>query len=210
MDTSHQKSSTGPTARPSASGRRSSDETPPSRSDRKSPRARRTATRSVNRQAMVLRRDLGFKSGRGDDRCLRRHRSVSAGARVRSPPARLPHQKKRRRRQPLTKEKPTVCVDFDGVIKAHRGLTRGACQAIQHLRASYRVVILSSRAIEPVGKAEIAAWLEARNVSIDEITAEKIDAIAYIDDKAIRFRGNWAEVLGKLETSRPWWQGPKQ
>ena len=108
----------------------------------------------------------------------------------------------------MKSDKPTVCVDFDGVIRAHSKLTQGARQAILHLCASYRVVILSSRAIEPVGKAEIAAWLEARDIEVDEITAEKVDAVAYIDDKAIRFRGNWAEVLGKLETSRPWWTEP--
>ena len=44
-------------------------------------------------------------------------------------------------------------------------------------------------------------WLRAHNVRqyVDDITHEKPRAQYYIDDKAIEFKDNWAEILQRIE-----------
>lgn len=105
----------------------------------------------------------------------------------------------------------TVCIDFDATIVPWGGLLApktpfpGVVEAMQALRAShYRIVILTSRmsrswwraeaksrGVDPwefgrVQKGYVASILDAAGIPYDLITAEKMPALAYFDDKAIR------------------------
>jgi hypothetical protein len=113
----------------------------------------------------------------------------------------------------------TVCVDFDGVIHAYsRGWQDGsiydqplpgAIEALDLLMDDYAVIVHSTRDPE-----QIAPWLRERGVACrtdgvpDErefwnvtgtvlVTRRKYPAVAYIDDRAIRFR-NWDQALDDL------------
>jgi ribonucleotide monophosphatase NagD (HAD superfamily) len=99
------------------------------------------------------------------------------------------------RRRPLLKAagleniKPRVCVDFDGVIFDGSRLMDGCLAVLSRLRKSYSIAIYSARATD-AERNSMKAFLDSNAVPYDEIL-EKPEAVAYIDDKAVKFEG-WA------------------
>lgn len=103
---------------------------------------------------------------------------------------------------------PTLAIDFDGVIHAYSKGWKdgtiyddpvpGAIQALAKLqKQGYHLVIYTTRAESQVDKAAIYQWLtkhEFQNVDDIEITNRKPPAIAYIDDRAVRFT-NWPDMV---------------
>ena len=116
-----------------------------------------------------------------------------------------------------------VCVDFDativqwGALMEEQQLTSGVVEFMQRLKSEgWEIVILTSRlslayARGVVGtgdkddgrkivnfivgqEAFVARTLRRHNIPFDKITADKVPADRYIDDKAITFRGNWDQV----------------
>lgn len=112
--------------------------------------------------------------------------------------------------------KKTIAIDFDGVIhKYSKGWHDGTCydepcegaaEALTYLLDNYTVFILSTR--EPT---QIEAWFHDKLpnflteiIPLDSviqfwdkptlgITQRKLPAIAYIDDRALRF-SNWTDI----------------
>lgn len=83
----------------------------------------------------------------------------------------------------------------------------GAIDVINWLKNNgYEIVIFTTRA-SPSNAAEmggdekkeiakVQAWLKSHNIYFDKITADKLSADFYIDDKAIPiYNGNWDAVL---------------
>jgi hypothetical protein len=116
----------------------------------------------------------------------------------------------------------TVAVDFDGVIHAYSrgyhdgtiydGPVPGAFGALATLMERYAVVIFTARDVH-----QVAGWM--RTHGPDEVTTEwtppfwntrgvllvtniKPVAVAYIDDRGIRFE-NWDQALTELELFPP-------
>lgn len=101
------------------------------------------------------------------------------------------------------RRRPTVCLDFDGVI--HAGpwagrpdviageLVHGALEAIERLRRSCNVVVNSARSATPEGRAAIHRWLAQHGLRL-EVTVGKPVADVYVDDKGIRFEA-WPDSL---------------
>lgn len=114
--------------------------------------------------------------------------------------------------------KKTLAIDFDGVIHAYTTgwsdgdlydlPVEGALYALSKLEKDYKLVIFTTRAAEEhaakfeglTGEAAIRKWLdywcEREGIALAfhyEITAVKPAAIAYIDDRAVRFT-NWQDV----------------
>lgn len=92
-----------------------------------------------------------------------------------------------------------ICIDFDGVLHSYTsgwqgheligdGPVDGAREACQRLHeAGFKLYVLSSRSmLEPVQD-----WLARYNFPPMILTRVKPIAIAYIDDRAVRFEGNW-------------------
>lgn len=92
----------------------------------------------------------------------------------------------------------TIAFDFDGVINP---FTSGWCGIdkipdppdmkwvviIRKLRRDgFRVVIMSSRALDPSGKKALEEYLEKYHIVVDEVTAQKVVANVYVDDRAYR------------------------
>ena len=100
----------------------------------------------------------------------------------------------------------TIAVDFDGVIHRYSRGWRdgsiydrpvdGAVAALTTLQdRGYHIVVFSTRADSPTGQAAIRDWMaeEGFNVGEMQITDRKLPAIAYVDDRAVRFT-NWQDI----------------
>lgn len=107
----------------------------------------------------------------------------------------------------------TICLDFDGVVNSYRtGWTgidsipdppiHGTNRAVERLRKEYRVVIHSARCSTQKGREAIEAWLTKHGIVVDEVCEHKPPALVYIDDRAIRFEGNWADTMTQLSQFR--------
>lgn len=106
-----------------------------------------------------------------------------------------------------------VCVDFDGVLAQytgwkgpdHLGTPRpGADEFLKEiLNLGMKAIILSTREPEKI-RAWLAEWKMSHLVA--RITNEKPPALVYIDDRALRFRGDFQETLVELQRFVPFWR----
>jgi hypothetical protein len=112
-----------------------------------------------------------------------------------------------------------VCVDFDGTLYPFVGLMDaprpvvGAVDAMRALRdAGFTIVIWTSRLSEAWLNSSGNRWDEQHRYVTDllrrdgipysYVTAEKVPAVAYIDDKAIIFNNNWPVIVDWLTRPR--------
>ena len=113
------------------------------------------------------------------------------------------------------KYKPTVIIDFDGVIHSYMSgwvsptvisdpPVEGIKEAIQELREHYKVVVVSTRSYATGGIQAMKEYLELYDIVVDDITGEKPPAIVQIDDRAITFDGNPKTLLEKVKGFKPW------
>lgn len=105
--------------------------------------------------------------------------------------------------------KPTISLDFDGVLaeytgwrgKHHTGKPMtGALEFLLTHQASHQFVIHTVREPEAISK-----WLVTHGFPAIPVTNVKPKASAYIDDRAIRFEGDWQSVSENL-LLQPWWK----
>lgn len=106
-----------------------------------------------------------------------------------------------------------ICVDFDGVIaelspslEDMGQVIPGAVEGIRKLRAlGYKIIIHTARPSHPEHVKKIEEYLKAEGVPYDEIGVnsdcewESVKPLAdlYIDDRALRFEGNWNDTFDK-------------
>ncbi len=107
----------------------------------------------------------------------------------------------------------TICVDWNGVLDTYTGWRGeehfdpprpGAREFLEALRTRFDdVVVLSSREPEAIW-----GWLRQWGLDrlVDRVTSVKVPAVAYIDDRAIRFAGDFAETLRELDAFRAHWE----
>ena len=107
----------------------------------------------------------------------------------------------------------TVCLDFDGVLHSYRSgwcgaeiipdpPIHGTQEAVARLREQYRVVVYSARCHTEEGRRAMENWLHKHEIIVDEVCEHKPPALVYVDDRAIRFRGNWDDVLSEIRQFR--------
>jgi hypothetical protein len=104
----------------------------------------------------------------------------------------------------------SVCVDYDDTIAVRVFGTvvpaLGVVEGLSRLRANgYKIVIHSARAWEKFPDsaervADMKASLDAWGVPYDEIYSGvgKPVAVAYVDDKAVRFDNNWDAIVESI------------
>lgn len=99
--------------------------------------------------------------------------------------------------------KPTVCVDFDGVLNNYTHYEndlstprKGCKEFLETLSKTHRVVILTARNF-----AKVLNWLQEYDLSkyVVDVTNIKPQATAYIVGGAIPFDGDYEGTLAKLE-----------
>lgn len=113
--------------------------------------------------------------------------------------------------------KGVLCVDFDATIVPWGPLFNpkaealpGAVEAIRELHGSgWKIVIFTSRMSQSWHQssgeraneqyAYVSSTLIRLGIPYDKITAEKVPAEAYIDDRAIEFTGdNWPQIAERI------------
>lgn len=111
----------------------------------------------------------------------------------------------------------TIGIDFDGVIHAyskgwHDGTIYdqpipGALIALRNLMTEHAVFIFTSRNV-----THVAAWMIERGFTCQSgytgkfwntrgtllVTNRKIPASVYLDDRAVRFTGDWEEATKEI------------
>ena len=123
--------------------------------------------------------------------------------------------------------KPTIAVDFDGVIHSYisgwRGAhvipdlpVEGAIEWLDGLLLRFHVVIVSTRARTWRGRRAIRRWLRdhCKNAWLEhwthpgfesiQVTAKKVPALVYIDDRAMRFEGEFPSTDALKDYAIPW------
>ncbi len=107
----------------------------------------------------------------------------------------------------------TICVDLNGTLDTYTGWRgadywypprSGADRFLRELRQrGYEVVVFTTR--DP---AAVWEWLRQYGLAqhVSDVTNVKVRAIAYVDDRAIPFRGDYDETLREIEAFRPYWQ----
>lgn len=108
--------------------------------------------------------------------------------------------------------KPRICVDFDGVLNTYTGWKgreelykpqEGVYEFLEELDSKFDVVIFTTRDSELVWD-----WLEKYHLDffVGEVTDIKGGAVAYIDDRALKFNGDYAETLSELKEFKTHWE----
>ena len=106
----------------------------------------------------------------------------------------------------------SIALDFDGVVHSYRngweGITsirdrpvEGAREAISMLRyKGYKILIYSTRCSTPQGKQAIRDWLKKNHIKVDGLSTEKPSCMCYVDDRAIKFNGDWKKTINDIMT----------
>jgi len=113
----------------------------------------------------------------------------------------------------IAHKRQTLCLDFDGVIHSYTSGWQGEAaipdppihgvdKAIELLRQRYRVVVHSARSRTAAGRDAMQRWLTKHGIEVDEVCEHKPPATAYIDDRAICFRGNWDDTMDAIREFR--------
>lgn len=118
----------------------------------------------------------------------------------------------------------TICLDFDGCINDYKGgwinettihsqdePVPGAFEFIRQLvKDGWIVQIFSVRCNTIRGYLAIKLWLQRFGMEqelIDDLGFKpgKPPAHAYIDDRAIQFKGDWDKTSAELTAFKPWY-----
>ena len=98
--------------------------------------------------------------------------------------------------------KPTLCIDIDGVIAQteqvpyeYLDAIPEASKTIEALRAKYFIVLHTGRHYDKA--QETIKWLEAKAIQYDTINFGKPPAVAYIDDKGVKFE-TWEKIRAEF------------
>ena len=108
--------------------------------------------------------------------------------------------------------KPVICVDFDGVLNNYKGWKgknelytprKGVREFLETLSIKYTIVIFTIR-----NRDKVIEWLEKYNLDIfiKEVTDIKVGAVAYIDDRGLKFNGAYVETLSELNDFKTHWE----
>lgn len=119
-------------------------------------------------------------------------------------------------REELTKRKPILCLDFDGVLHSYQSGWQGAdkipdrpvpgaAQFIREAAKHFKVVIFSSRSNQTGGIEAMRRWMMKYGMPVEsvEFVQEKPPAMLTLDDRAQQFVGEWPS-MEELLSFEPW------
>ena len=109
--------------------------------------------------------------------------------------------------------KKTLLIDLDGVLNKYSGeydenyipdIKNGAVEFLENLHFSgFDIKIFTTRNLLLTSK-----WLIKNNIDhlINDVTNVKTTAFLHIDDRCIRFDGNYNDTLEKIDNFKVYWK----
>ena len=105
-----------------------------------------------------------------------------------------------------------LCIDFDGVLNTYKGYKgenelyeprQGAKEFLDRLSEVYTIIIFTTR-----NRDKVLEWLKQYELDqyVHDVTDIKIPAIAYIDDRALKFDGDYEKVIDELRDFKVHWE----
>lgn len=109
-----------------------------------------------------------------------------------------------------TKSK-TILIDLDGVLNEYNGkfcenkipaIRTGAKEFLTQLSKKYLIKVFTTR-----NKIQTVKWLIDNKIDniISDVTDIKEPAWLYIDDRCIKFDGNYEEMTEQIENFKTWY-----
>lgn len=112
------------------------------------------------------------------------------------------------------KDRRVACIDFDGVIADYSEGFQGVCVygkpmpgaagALCRLAADgWRIIVLTAR--RDAETPFIERYLDKHGIPYSTVTTRKPSAHVYVDDRAIRFDGDWEKTLREILGFEPYY-----
>lgn len=106
----------------------------------------------------------------------------------------------------------TLLIDLDGVLNTYTGdfdenyippMREGAKEFLEHLSAKYKIKIFTTRNKELAEK-----WLDVNGLTglVEGVTNYKEPCYLIIDDRCVRFDGNYQNTLTEIQTYKQWYR----
>lgn len=108
--------------------------------------------------------------------------------------------------------KKTIMIDLDGVLDNYNGnyiedtipdIKSGAKEFIEKLSKDYELILFTTR------NSKLATiWLQDNKIDkyFKDVTNVKIPAYIYIDDRAIKFEGDYNKTLDEIKKHNVYWK----
>ncbi len=108
--------------------------------------------------------------------------------------------------------KKTIMIDLDGVLDNYNGnyiedkipdIKSGAKEFIEKLSKDYELILFTTR------NSKLATiWLQDNKIDkyFKDVTSVKIPAYIYIDDRAIKFEGDYNKTLDEIKKHKVYWK----
>ena len=108
--------------------------------------------------------------------------------------------------------KKTIMIDLDGVLDNYTkytddipGIKEGAREFIEKLYSTnkYELILFTTRSLK-----KAVVWLQMNNIDkyFIDVVNTKHPAYIYIDDRAIKFEGDYNKTLKDIEEFRVYWK----
>lgn len=109
------------------------------------------------------------------------------------------------------KNKKVILIDLDGVLNTFDGtlneeiippIKEGAEEFLNQLSKNFTVKLFTTR-----NKLLVAKWVLKNKIEfyIDDITDEKESCWLFIDDRCIKFNGNYSDLNNQIKNFKPWY-----
>lgn len=116
----------------------------------------------------------------------------------------------------MSRSRRTIAIDFDGVLHQYNGfkgedvfnepLPLARERVEQLLARGHEVVVFTTRQ-----SALVRGWLQRYNFPEVSVTNVKQPFWIIIDDRALRFEGEWAQLsVADIERAEPYWVRQRQ
>ena len=108
--------------------------------------------------------------------------------------------------------KPTILIDLDGVLNEYKGnydenfipeIREGAQEFVKELAQNYILYLFTTR-----NENQAKKWLENNDLEeyFEDITNTKIPAYIILDDRGVRFDGDFRNALNSINNFRVWYK----
>ncbi len=106
----------------------------------------------------------------------------------------------------------TILIDLDGVLNTYDGnysenyipeVKKGAKEFIKKLNKDYDLILFTTR-----NSLEATKWLIENKIDkyFKNVTNVKIPAYIYLDDRAIKFSGDYQNTIKQIEDFKVYWK----